>query len=220
MEDEGYSKLLSVSSENRKSLQDTIQDNFDANIKEWKYDFDFIISMEVLAEAVNLHRASMIVNYDTPWNATKLTQRIGRVNRIGSTADMIYNYAFYPSRQSNELVSLYNNAYIKLQGFHTAYREDAQIYTLEDVLEQVKLHIKGLPEDEDKRLRYLEFIRNFKTDNEKEFKRIKALPLKARTARDTKKSDKPVIGGGSLIFLKSSYKMEFYKVMQEGPWKH
>ncbi|NOT50044.1 MAG: helicase [Chitinophagaceae bacterium] len=216
MEDEGYSKLLSVSSENRKSLQDTIQDNFDANIKEWKYDYDFIISTEVLAEGVNMHRANLIVNYDTPWNATKLMQRIGRINRIGSTADMIYNYAFYPSRQSNELVSLYNNAYIKLQGFHTAYGEDAQIYTIEEVLEQVKLHIKGIPEDEDKRLKYLEVIRNFKTNNEKEFKRIKALPLKARTARDPQKAGKKVIAGGSLIFLKSSYKMEFYKVVSGG----
>lgn len=216
LEKEGYDKTLSISSDNRKALQDTIQDNFDANIKEWKNDYDFIISTEVLAEGVNMHRASLIVNYDTPWNATKLMQRIGRVNRIGSTADMIYNYAFYPSRQSDDLVNLYNNAYIKLQGFHTAYGEDAQIYTIEEVLEQVKLHIKGIPEDEDKRLKYLEFIRNFKLENEKEFKRIRALPLKARTARDTKKSGKQSMKGSSLAFLKSSYKMEFYKIPQEG----
>lgn len=214
--EEDFDRCLTVSSENRKSLQDTIQDNFDANIKEWKNDYDFIISTEVLAEGVNMHRANMIVNYDTPWNATKLMQRIGRVNRIGSTADMIYNYAFYPSRQSDDLVNLYNNAYIKLQGFHTAYGEDAQIYTLEEVLEQVKLHIKGVPEDEDKRLKYLEIIRKFKTENDKEFKRIKALPLKARTARDAIKSSRQAVAGGTLIFLKSSYKMEFYKVLQEG----
>jgi hypothetical protein len=129
---------------------------------------------------------------------------------------MIYNYAFYPSRQSDDLVNLYNNAYIKLQGFHTAYGEDAQIYTLEEVLEKVKLHIKGIPEDEDKRLKYLAFIRKFKAENEKEFKRIKALPLKARTARDSKKSGKTSMAGGTLVFLKSAYKMEFYKILKQG----
>ena len=33
---------------------------------------------------VNLHRSNLIVNYDIPWNATRLMQRIGRVNRIGT----------------------------------------------------------------------------------------------------------------------------------------
>ena len=51
----------------------------------------------MLAEGVNLHRANVIVNYDSPWNATRLMQRIGRVNRIGSTAEAIHNYMFYPS---------------------------------------------------------------------------------------------------------------------------
>lgn len=33
---------------------------------------------------VNLHRSNLFVNYDIPWNATRLMQRIGRVNRIGT----------------------------------------------------------------------------------------------------------------------------------------
>lgn len=217
LQEEGYAGILNVSAENRKSLHDTIQHNFDANYGgEWSHEFNFIISTEVLAEGINLHRANIIVNYDTPWNATKLMQRIGRVNRIGSTASTIYNYAFYPSRQSDDLIYLYNNAYIKLQGFHTAFGEDGRIYTTQEVLEQVKLHIKGLPEEEDKRLKYLEFIRKFKADNEKEFKRIKALPLKARTARDSKKSGKEKMKESSIVFLKSSYKMEFYKILNDG----
>ncbi len=217
MKEEKFEGILNVSSENRKSLHDTIQQNFDANYSgEWGHEFNFIVSTEVLAEGINLHRANIIVNYDTPWNATKLMQRIGRINRIGSTANTIYNYAFYPSQHSDDLINLYNNAYIKLQGFHTAYGEDARIYTTQEVLEQVKLHIKGLPEDEDKRLKYLEFIRKFKDSNEKEFKRIKSLPLKARTARDPKVAKKDKVEGSSLVFLKSSYKMEFYKIKDDG----
>ncbi|MEO6684939.1 MAG: helicase-related protein [Dyadobacter sp.] len=209
---EGFSKILTVSADNRKSMHDTILQNFDANYTgEPAHDIDFIISTEVLAEGINLHRANMLINYDTPWNATKLMQRIGRVNRIGSL-HVIYNYAFYPSRQSDDLINLYNNAFIKLQGFHSAYGEDSKIYTPEEVLEQVKLHEKGLPEDEDKRLKYLEFIRNFKNQNEKEFKRIARMPLRARTARDPLRAKKTGVKASSLVFLKSDYKMEFYKI--------
>ena len=208
----GYNSLLDVSSDNRKAVHDTILRNFDANYNgEWAHDIDILITTEVLAEGINLHRANMLVNYDTPWNATKLMQRIGRVNRIGSTAT-IRTYAFYPSRQGDDHIRLYNNAYIKLQGFHTAYGEDSKIYTLQEVLEEVRLHIKGLPEDEDKRLKYLEFIRKFKQENEKEFKRIAKLPLKARTARNAKGAKKKGMEACSLIFLKSDYKFEFYKV--------
>jgi superfamily II DNA/RNA helicase len=211
-----YKKILTVSGENRRILFDSIQKNFDANYaREFEHDHDFLITTEVLAEGINLHRANIIMNYDTPWNATRLMQRIGRVNRIGSIADVIYNYAFYPSKQSDQLINLYNNAYIKLQGFHTAFGEDARIYTTEEVLEQVKLHTQGLGEEEDKRLIYLRFIREFKEKNEKEFKRIKNLPLKARTGRQPKKQHKELKGGG-LIFMKSPYKLEFYKVSHAG----
>lgn len=211
MADAGFAKLLTISSENRKNKHETILANFDANYgNEWAHDIDFIISTEVLSEGINLHRANVLVNYDTPWNATKLMQRLGRINRIGSTAT-IRSYSFYPSTQSDNLIKLYNNAFIKLQGFHTAYGEDARIYTVEEVLEQVKLHIKGLPEEEDKRLKYLEFIRDYKTANEKEFRRIARMPLKARTIRKPDKVQVDVTGC-SVVFLKSDYKMEFYKV--------
>jgi len=211
--DNEYRRSLMVSSDNRKSEQERISANFDANYeKEQANDLDIIVTTEVLAEGINLHRANVLVNYDTPWNATRLMQRIGRINRIGSTAEVIYHYSFYPSKESDSLIKLYNNAYIKLQGFHTAYGEDSRIYTPQEILEEVSLHIKGVPEDEDKRLKYLEFIRNFKAASEKEFKRIAQLPLKARTARQPSLSGKKEMNEKSVAFLKSSYKIEFFKI--------
>ncbi len=209
-------KVLKISSKNRKKVFEVIQQNFDANyIGTQKNDFDILITTDVLAEGVNLHRANIVVNYDTPWNATRLMQRIGRVNRIGSVSDTIYNYNFYPSQQGDEEIKLYNNALIKLQGFHTAFGEDAQIYTHEEMLEQFELFKEGMPNEEDKRLIYLRFIREFKDNNPVEFKRIKKFPLKARTARKNKVINDDSVKDGSLIFLKSPYKMEFYKVNSE-----
>jgi len=152
------------------------------------------------------------VNYDTPWNATRLMQRIGRVNRIGSVAGVIYNYNFYPSQQGDDEIKLYSNALVKLQGFHTAFGEDAQIYTHEEMLEQFELFKEGLKDDEDKRLQYLRFIREFKDNNPKEFKRIKQFPMKARTTRKLENVIKENTEQSTVVFLKSPYKMEFYQV--------
>ncbi|MBN2091447.1 helicase, partial [candidate division KSB1 bacterium] len=154
-------------------------------------------------------------NYDTPWNATRLMQRIGRVNRIGSVAGVVYNYNFYPSKQGDEEIHLYNNALVKLQGFHTAFGEDAKIFTHEELVEQFELFKEGLPDEEDKRLHYLRFIREFKDSNPKEFKRIKNFPLKARTARKNKYTMNDNAKDSSAVFLRSPYKMEFYQIDKE-----
>ena len=77
------SDVMVISAQNRSSLFKTIRENFDANWKHKKSDYNIILTSDVLAEGVNLHRSNIIINYDTPWNATKLMQRIGRVNRIG-----------------------------------------------------------------------------------------------------------------------------------------
>jgi len=210
-----HQKILCISAENRNHQFEIIIENFDANFdpKKQKNDYQIIITTDVLAEGVNLHRANVIVNYDTPWNATRLMQRIGRVNRIGSVAGTIHNYCFYPSQQGDDEINLYKNALIKLQGFHTAFGEDAKIYTHNEILENVKLYREGMDgEGEDRRLLYLKFIREFKDANPREFKRIKLFPMKSRCGRSAQKSNMPDMKQNSVVFLKSPYKMEFYKV--------
>lgn len=208
--------VLKVSSANRNKIFETIQENFDANyIGKRKDDYQILITTDVLAEGVNLHRANVLVNYDTPWNATRLMQRIGRINRIGSVAGVVYNYIFYPSQQGDEEIKLYKNALLKLQGFHSAFGEDAQVFTHEELVEQFELFKEGMPEEEDKRLLYLRFIREFKDANPREFKRIKNFPLKARTARKNENTIAEETKDATLIFLKSPYKMEFYAVTKD-----
>ncbi len=208
--------VLKVSSTNRNKIFETIQENFDANYSgKRKDEYQILITTDVLAEGVNLHRANVLVNYDTPWNATRLMQRIGRINRIGSVAGVVYNYIFYPSQQGDEEIKLYRNALLKLQGFHSAFGEDTQIFTHEELVEQFELFKEGMPDDEDKRLIYLKFIREFKDANPKEFKRIKNFPLKARTARKNNYAINEQTKSTTLIFLKSLYKVEFYTVDNE-----
>lgn len=129
---------LVITAANRDEKEPVIKENFDANYDKVKQknDYDVIITTEVLAEGINLHRANSILNYDTPWNSTRLIQRIGRVNRIGSENENIYVYNFYPSSQGDEQINLVQNAYTKLQSFHTMFGEDAKIFSQEEELSE------------------------------------------------------------------------------------
>lgn len=139
--DAGRKDVLVISAANRKQMYDTIVTNFDANLEEDKQvnDYNIIITTEVLAEGVNLHRSNVVIHYDTPWNSTKLMQRIGRVNRIGTKANAIYNYVFYPSAQGDSQIHLNRTAFMKIQAFHTAFGEDNQVFSTDEILDEVKL---------------------------------------------------------------------------------
>ena len=76
------SKALLFHGNSPENIKDEVIKNFDANQKDKKDDYQILISTDVLSEGVNLHRANVVVNYDIPWNPTKLIQRIGRINRV------------------------------------------------------------------------------------------------------------------------------------------
>ena len=49
-------------------------------------EIDILVSTDTLSEGVNLQDCSIIINYDLPWNPMRIVQRVGRVDRIGSTS--------------------------------------------------------------------------------------------------------------------------------------
>jgi superfamily II DNA or RNA helicase len=44
-----------------------------------------LLATDAAGEGVNLQNASLMVNYDLPWNPNRLEQRFGRIHRIGQT---------------------------------------------------------------------------------------------------------------------------------------
>lgn len=208
----GRTDVMSVSASNRHKKFALIKSNFDANVPADKQqdNYRIIITSDVLAEGVNLHRSNVIVNYDSPWNASRLMQRIGRVNRIGSVAENIYNYMFYPSDDGDKIIKLYKNALIKLQGFHSAFGEDAQIYSREEIVKAFKLFDSNVRDLVDKKITLLRELRNLYNTNREWYHRIKALPLKSRVMRDTGKHS-----GTSVVFVSTRIKTEFYLVSGE-----
>ena len=48
-----------------------------------------LVATEAAAEGVNLQFASLVVNYDLPWNPQRIEQRIGRCHRYGQKHDVV-----------------------------------------------------------------------------------------------------------------------------------
>lgn len=205
---------LRVDSSNRKERQEVIRANFDANFEPkslWRDDYPILVTTEVLAEGVNLHRANTVVNYDTPWNATRLMQRLGRVNRIGATASLVHNVVFFPTSKVDRDIDLQKKAIMKLQAFHTALGEDSQIYSETEEIDTFGLFDRDFREERDERLDYLMELRRFKEEHPSEFRRIRALPVRARVGRSSKAR-----AGGTVVFVRNRRRDAFMRIPESG----
>lgn len=206
LKENGHADVLEVNSSNRGNMVSVIRENFDANIPREKYksDYNIIIATEVLAEGVNLHRSNIIVNYDTPWNSTRLMQRIGRVNRIGTTAK-VHIFNFFPTTKVNTDIDLEKKAIKKLQAFHSALGEDSQIYSAEEETESFGLFDKTIQEEKDERLAILMELRKFRAENPALFRKIKNMPVRARVGR----KDRPK-NNHTICFIRNDRRDAFY----------
>ncbi|MBO5815303.1 MAG: helicase [Bacteroidales bacterium] len=212
LKERGYSRILMVTSDNRNDVMSVLKENFDAKYSgPRKNDYDIVISTEVLAEGVNLHRANVIVNYDTPWNSTRLMQRIGRVNRIGSVAKEVHVFNFFPTSKVNDDIELEKKAKMKLFAFHAALGEDSQIYSADENPETFGLFDKDIDEDRDEKLRYLMWLRKLKHDNPELIKRISKLPMRARVGRKSK-----LFKNGTITFIRNKRRDAFTFVREDG----
>lgn len=54
-----------------------------------------LVSTEVASEGVDLQFCRVLVNYDLPWNPTRIEQRIGRIDRLGQQSELIHIWNLY-----------------------------------------------------------------------------------------------------------------------------
>ena len=216
-------RVLVVDSSNRERLMATVKANFDANETDpakRANDYDILLATEVLAEGVNLHRASSVVNYDTPWNATRLMQRIGRVNRIKvnqlpGTVDKIYVYNFFPTAQVNSSIGLEAKAYLKLQAFHEALGEDSEVYSPDEETQSFGIFDKDPDEGQDERLKRLLWLREQFRRDPALLERLRQLPLRARTGRAH--PTLPALAGATICYLRTHRRDGFYRCTGPAP---
>jgi superfamily II DNA/RNA helicase len=175
----------------REEERRVIIDNFDARKAHPKDDYRILVTTDVLAEGVNLHRSNTVVNYDIPWNPTKLMQRVGRVNRVDTKFTSIHTFNFFPSTEGNDIIKLSEAAAAKIHAFIEMLGADAPLLTGS---EEVKSHnlfaqlnsrvtITGEDSIEESELEFLMEIRKVRDEQPQVFERIKRLPKKARSSR-------------------------------------
>lgn len=164
------------------NARDKVIENFDARAKNKKDNYKILVSTEVLSEDVNLHRSNIVINYDIPWNPTKLMQRIGRVNRIDTKFDKIYVFNFFPAKQADNEIDLTNIARSKIEAFLTLLGGDSSIlmegepvhsYELFDKLLSKKILTQEEQEQEESELKYFKIIQDIRNNNPELFEKIK-----------------------------------------------
>ncbi len=173
------------------ATRDKVIENFDAKARHPKDDYRILVSTEVLSEGVNLHRSNVVINYDIPWNPTRMMQRVGRINRIDTQFDRIHTFNFFPTKQSNDQIKLREAAEAKINAFLTLLGGDAALLTEGEPVESHELFnrliskkaIMGDEEDESSELKYLKVIKNLRDKEPDTFEKIKRLPKKARSAK-------------------------------------
>ena len=137
-----------------KRFFDDLLANFDASHPEkiQRDDFDILVTTDKLSEGVNLNRAGAVINYDIPWNPTRVIQRLGRINRIGQKVfQNLYIYNFFPTEQGAEVVKSREIAAQKMFLIHNTLGEDAKIFAPEETLSPAELfkRITRNPEEEE-----------------------------------------------------------------------
>ena len=184
-------KVIEFTGGSSESTRRKVIENFDPKAPSPRDDFRILISTEVLSEGVNLHKSNVVINYDIPWNPTRMMQRAGRINRVDTKFDKIYTFNFFPSKQSNDLIKLKEAAAAKIHAFISLLGNDARLLTENEEIESHELFnrltskeaIIGEDEGQESDLKYLKIIKDIREDNPDLFARIKSLPKKARTAR-------------------------------------
>jgi len=192
-----YNQTGKPVSHNPAIAKNLIQQNFDPKHSQQTDSIRILIATDVLAEGINLHRANVVVNYDLPWNPTRVLQRVGRVNRVGTVHEQIYIFNCFPTAQSEAQLGLEENIIAKLQAFHDTLGEDAKYLSdaeevtthelfgdrLYRALNQRESYDREAEGDERSELEYLQLLRQIRDRQPDLFDKIKKLPRKARTAQ-------------------------------------
>lgn len=175
--------------------RELIKSAFDPNQKGKNQNLRILVTTDILAEGMNLHRANVLVNYDLPWNPTRVLQRVGRINRLGTEHKQIFIYNFFPTTQSDIHLRLEDNITNKIQMFHNLLGEDAKYLSdgeeissqeLFDILSKKQAYTSE-EEEGDSELKYLEIIRKLRDEQPELFEKIKRLPKKARSGHQVDK---------------------------------
>lgn len=77
-------------------------------------EIDIMISTDVLSEGQNLQDCGILINYDLHWNPTRMVQRAGRIDRIGTSFDTLWILNMFPEDGLEKLLGLVESLSLKI----------------------------------------------------------------------------------------------------------
>ncbi|MDZ7723243.1 MAG: helicase-related protein [candidate division KSB1 bacterium] len=202
-------QLLYVDGNLSASLVRQIRTNFDASVKpeEQQDDYQILLTSDKLSEGFDLNRAGAIINYDIPWNPTRVIQRVGRINRIGKKVfDQLHIYNFFPTEQGADFVKSREIAGQKMFLIHNTLGEDAKIFDVDETPTASELYnrINTLPDEQEPeslltmvRKTWRQYAENYPEIVE----RIEQLPARIKTAKAFEKNQLVVFQKKGLGFF-------------------
>jgi len=215
-------KVICYHGSSSETIRDKIIDNFDARVKHPKDDYRILIATEVLSEGVNLHRSNVVINYDIPWNPTRMMQRVGRINRVDTPFDKIYTFNFFPTVQSEDQIQLRKTAEAKINAFLTLLGGDAALLTEGEPVTSHELFnrlisketLSGEDDMAESELKYLNIIKNIRDRQPDLFEKIKRLPKKARSSKNN--TSEPLPGDSLLTYFRWGKLQKFFLSVDGG----
>jgi superfamily II DNA or RNA helicase len=90
-------------------------------------EIDILISTDVLSEGQNLQDCGHLVNYDLHWNPTRMVQRAGRIDRLGTGFDTLWIYNMFPDEGLERLLGLVESLSRKIADIDRAGFLDASV---------------------------------------------------------------------------------------------
>jgi len=213
----GLKRLLKYTAgESSKALKKVVRSNFDAGLseKDQKDDYDVLITTDALSEGYNLHRAGVVINYDIPYNPTRVIQRIGRINRINKKVfDNLYIYNFFPTDTGESEIRIQQISTLKMRLINSVVGSDTKTLTDDEKLQSFFKEEYRRAEDETENLSwdadYREAYDQAKKDKEAFAEALKIKP-RSRVIREGK--NEPAIvafgkkGEHTIFVLKESEK--------------
>ena len=206
-------RVVSYTGASNHIMKSLIEQSFNPKYKDKKDLYDVLITTDVLAEGINLHQSNALINYDLPWNPTRIMQRVGRINRVGTEHTQIYVFNFFPTAATSKHLPLKDRIIEKLQAFHDTLGEDFKYLSEEEEVSSQKLFndlnmdLNAEEDSANPELKYLAVIRQIRDNDKTLFEKIKRLPKKAKTGRNSSMVNKEA----TITFIRKGALKSFFK---------
>lgn len=208
----------------------TIKGSFEPGSPHRDTGLRILITTDALSQGINLHRAAVVVNYDLPWNPTKVMQRVGRVNRVGTEHKNVWVYNIFPAEKPEKHLGYKDKIAGKIEMFRSIIGADTRYLTEGDeeaAHELFEREGKGAAalveklserpvadEDEEEQIpseqRHLLVLRRALENEPEAVERAKTLPAKSRMAAPPKDGTE-----GLLAYFRKGKLERFYLASEE-----